>query len=153
MKEKSLKLVIFSDLHYLDNNHKEMYNRKLTNLSLTLLEKMIYEINYNICPNACVFLGDFIEDTNDYDNDINNLKYIYNEFNSIKVPFYAVLGNHDLCSINSRKEVENIMRCNSFTFSINIDGYHLIFLGLDVINHLGKLKDGIKKRNLYQIMI
>lgn len=34
-----LRLVIFSDLHYLDNNHSEQYNRKLTNLAVPLFEK------------------------------------------------------------------------------------------------------------------
>ncbi len=144
-KNSLLKMVIFSDLHYLDDNHSEFYNRKLTKLSISLLEKLIDEVNNKINPDICIYLGDFIEDTNDHDQDIKNLKYIWNKFKSIKVPFYAVPGNHDLRSMNSKEEVEDIMGYGHSTFSININGYHLIFLGLDVRNNLGTSDGGILK--------
>ena len=40
-----MKMVIFSDLHYLDDNHKEKTNRKLTKLAIPVMEKLIYKIN------------------------------------------------------------------------------------------------------------
>ena len=140
-----LKIVIFSDLHYLDSNHNEQYNRKLTKLSIPLLKKLEEEINTNIKPDLCIYLGDLIEDTNNHDQDIENLKYICNEFKNIKVPFYAIPGNHDLRSMNFREEVEDIMGYGHSTFSINIKGYHLVFLGLDVRNDLGTAEGGILK--------
>lgn len=144
-KQKILKLVIFSDLHYLDEQHEEQYNRKLTKLAIPLLEKLEEKINNNIKPDICIYLGDFIEDTNNHDQDIKNLKYIYNKFKKIKVPFYAVPGNHDLRSMNFREEVENIMGYDHSTFSINVKGYHLVFLGLDVRKDLGTENGGIFK--------
>lgn len=42
---QKLKLVIFSDLHYLDNQHEEENNRKLTKLALPILETLIDKIN------------------------------------------------------------------------------------------------------------
>lgn len=141
----SLKIVIFSDLHYLDSNHDEQYNRKLTKLSIPLIKKLEEEINNNIKPDLCVCLGDLIEDTNNHDQDIVNLKYICNKFKNIKIPFYVVPGNHDLRSMNFRQEVEDIMESGHSTFSINIKGYHLVFLGLDVRNDLGNAEGGILK--------
>ena len=144
MKDNVLKMVIFSDIHYLDENHDEQFNRKLTKLALPLFEKLNDEINNNIKPDLCIYLGDFIEDTNDHDQDIKNFKTIYNKFKAIKVPFYAVPGNHDLRSMTSRSEIEKLMGRYS-TFSINVKGYHLIFLGLDVKNNLEVADGGILK--------
>lgn len=141
----SLRLVVFSDLHYLDEKHKEQYNRKLTHLAIPLLENLSNRINNEIKPDLCIYLGDFIEDTNDYKQDIENLKYICNKLKKIKVPLYAIPGNHDLRSMNFREEVENIMGYGHSTFSIDIKGYHLIFLGLDVKNDLGTAEGGILK--------
>ena len=45
----------------------------------------------------------------DHDKDIINLKYIWEKFKKIKVPFYSYIGNRDLRSMSSRKEVEEIM--------------------------------------------
>ncbi len=144
MEDNILKLVIFSDIHYLDENHNEQYNRKLTKLAIPLFEKLNDEINNHIKPDLSVYLGDFIEDTNNHDQDIKNFKAIYNKFKSIKVPFYSVLGNHDLRSMASRDEMEKIVGRYS-TFSINVKGYHLVFLGLDVKNDLGIDEGGILK--------
>lgn len=144
-KNKLLKLIIFSDLHYLDDNHDEQYNRKLTKLSIPLLEKLEEEIDKNIKPDICIYLGDLIEDTNNHDQDLKNLKYIWNELKKINVPFYAIPGNHDLRCMNFREEVEDIMGYGHSTFSVNIKGYHLVLLGLDVRNDLGTENGGILK--------
>ena len=138
---QKLKLVIFSDLHYLDKHH-EGDNRKLTKLVLPILKALTDKINNQIKPDACIYLGDLIEDTNNYKQDIENIKYILNELNKIKVPLYIVLGNHDLRTI-PKEELENILGHSSF--SVNINGFHLIFLNLDTKNHLGTGEGGITK--------
>lgn len=142
---KKLKLVIFSDIHYLDGDHKEEYNRKLTNLSTPLIEKLIDEINNKIKPDICICLGDFIEDTNNHEQDVINFKFIWNKIQNIKNPFYAVAGNHDLKTMKTRQELEDIMGYFHSTFSINIKNYHLIFLGLDVKNNIDTKSGGIHK--------
>lgn len=143
MKKDKLKLVIFSDIHYLDKDYKEEYNRKLTNLAIPLIEKITDEINNKIKPDICICLGDLIEDSNNHDQDIKNFKFIWNKLQNINVPFYSIPGNHDLKTMNSREEIENIMVYSNSTFSININNYHLIFLGLDVKNDLGNESGGI----------
>ena len=139
---QKLKLVIFSDLHYLDNQHEEENNSKLTKLALPILEALTDKINNQIKPDACIYLGDLIEDTNNYKQDIKNIKYILNKLNKIKVPLYIVLGNHDLRTI-PKEELENILGYSSF--SVNIKGFHLILLNLDTKNHLGTGEGGITK--------
>ncbi len=144
-KQNVLKLIIFSDLHYLDQNHSEQYNRKLTHLAIPLLEHLTSKINDEIRPDACIYLGDLIEDTNNHDRDIKNLKYIFRKLQEIEVPLYVVPGNHDLRSMDSRKEWEAISETGSATFSVDLKGYHLVFLGLDVRNNLGNDEGGILK--------
>ena len=59
--------------------------------------------------------------------------------------FYTVLGNHDLKMMNSRKEVEDIISYENATFSLDIKGYHLVFLCTDIRNELGNEHGGIYK--------
>ena len=94
-----MKMILFSDLHYLDDNHKEKTNRKLTKLAIPVIEKLIYEINQKIKPDICVNLGDLIEDTEDYKQDIMNYDFAYTKLKEIKYPLYFVVGNHDLRSL------------------------------------------------------
>lgn len=62
-----------------------------------------------------------------------------------KSTFYSLAGNHDLRSMSSRTEVEQIMGYEHSTFSVNMLGYHFVFLGLDVNETLGVEFGGIFK--------
>lgn len=142
---ENFKLVLFSDIHYapeLPINNGSSIDRKLIQYAIPLLQQLMKKINYVIKPDVVINLGDMIEDFNDYDKDIVNLNFIWNQLKNIKVPFYSIIGNHDLRSMNSRKEVEDIIGMNNSTFSINIKGYHLVFLGLYVNNEINGDKDG-----------
>lgn len=102
-------------------------------------------INLGIKPDVVINLGDLIEDFNDHDKDIINLNYIWNLLKSINTKFYSLVGNHDLRSMKSRKEVEDIMGYSHSTFSVDIKGYHFVFLGLDLNSNIGTEEGGIKK--------
>ncbi len=146
-----MKLVIFSDIHYAPEppvNNGSIIERKLTEQSIPVVKKLIDEINNSIKPDVVVNLGDLIEDFNDHDKDIINLNYIWDILKGIKAPFYSAIGNHDLRSMNSRKEVEQIMGYDNATFSVNIKGYHLIFLGLTVDAQIGTAEGGIQKTRI-----
>ena len=54
------------------------------------------------------FIDDLVEDFNDHDKDIENLNYIWKKLQRIESPFYSCIGNHDLRSMESRTEVEEI---------------------------------------------
>ncbi len=145
------KIVIFSDAHYAPErpiNNGSNIERKLTQYSIPLLHKLIDKINNEIKPDIVISLGDLIEDFNDHDKDIINLNFIWKFLKNIKVPFYSVTGNHDLRSMKSITEVEKIMGYNHSTFSIDMRGYHFIFLGLDVNTNLGADKKYREGRNI-----
>lgn len=143
-----MKLVVFSDIHYAPEppiHNGSIIDRKLTQYSVPVIKKLIEEINHSIKPDIAVNLGDLIEDFNDHDKDIENLKFIWNILKDIKTPFYSAIGNHDLRSMNTRKEVEEIMGYKNATFSINLKGYHLVFLGLTVDSQMSTQEGGIQK--------
>ncbi|OGO87803.1 MAG: hypothetical protein A2Y24_05880 [Clostridiales bacterium GWE2_32_10] len=146
--EKKCKLVIFSDIHYAPEppiNNGSKIDRKLMQYAEPLLNKLIDEINNSIHPDVVINLGDLVEDFNDHDKDIINLNFIWDILKKIKKPFYSLAGNHDLRSMQCREEVEQIMGYEHSTFSINSNGYHLVFLGLHVNTQAGTAEGGILK--------
>lgn len=148
MQESKCKLVIFSDIHYAPEkpiNNGSIIDRKLIEYAVPLLEQLTDKINNDIKPDIAINLGDLVEDFNDHDKDIINLNFIWEMLKNIKVPFYSLAGNHDLRSMSSRTEVEQIMGYEHSTFSVNMLGYHFVFLGLDVNETLGVEFGGIFK--------
>jgi len=130
-----MKLVIFSDIHYApekDTNDGPKAGRKLIQYSIPIVKKLINEINDSIHPDVAINLGDLIEDCKDHDEDIINLSFMWDILKEIRAPFYSTIGNHDLFSMQSEKEVEKVMGYEDSTFSVDSNGYHLIFLGLIV---------------------
>ncbi|MCI8655521.1 MAG: hypothetical protein HFJ48_06635, partial [Clostridia bacterium] len=122
MQESKCKLVIFSDIHYAPEkpiNNGSIIDRKLMEYAVPLLEQLIDKINNDIKPDVAINLGDLVEDFNDHDKDIINLNFIWKMLKRIKMPFYSLSGNHDLRSMSSRTEVEQIMEYEHSTFSVN----------------------------------
>ncbi len=145
---KKCKLIIFSDIHYAPEkpvNNGSIIDRKLTHQAIPLLEQLIQKINNEIKPDIVINLGDLVEDFNDHDKDIINLNFIWELLNDIEPTFYSLAGNHDLRSMNSRREVEQIMGYEHSTFSVDLLGYHFVFLGLDVNTKIGVQGGGILK--------
>ena len=145
------RIVFFSDLHYapeLPVNNGSRKDRKLIQYSLPMLEKITDKINNDIKPDVAIYLGDFIEDFNERDKDIISLKFIWKEMQKINVPLYACIGNHDLRSMVSRKDVEQVLGYKHSTFSIDISGLHFVVLGTFVNNELGNEEGGFYKANL-----
>ncbi|MGD9901221.1 MAG: metallophosphoesterase [Spirochaetales bacterium] len=133
LKKNDAKFIIFSDIHYAPvalDIKVDGVQRKLTEYAVPLANKLIETVNETM-PDAVINLGDSIQDSSNYEEDINNLKYICNVFKGFNVPFLSVSGNHDL-RLLSRQEVSDIMGQNHHNFSEDIKGYHIMFLGLDV---------------------
>ena len=151
MEKSNCKLLIFSDVHYapeLPINNGSIIDRKLIQYSVPLINKITDEINNNAKPDIAINLGDLIEDFFDHDMDIKNITYVWKLLEKINPPFYSVTGNHDLRSMNDRKEIEKIMGYNHSTFSIDFNNYHFVFLGLDVDNSASTESGGILKTQL-----
>ena len=143
-----LKMVFFSDLHYapeLPINNGSKIERKLILKAEPILNSLIKEINENIKPDIVINLGDSVEDFNDKQKDLVNLKYIWNKYQSIKPKFVSCVGNHDLRSMDSRCEVEEIFGYKHSTFSFTENGLHFVILGTYVNNKMGTAEGGIFK--------
>lgn len=141
------KLIIFSDIHYLDKRPEELdfnLRRKLTQFSIPIVDELTKCINV-YKPDICVCLGDLIEDTLNHDKDKINFTYIWNKLKRINVPFYSVLGNHDLRTMHSRNELEEIMGVKNATFSFDWNGYHFILLTTDIREDFVRSDGGIYK--------
>lgn len=142
------KIVIFSDLHYAPEkpiNNGSIIERKLMECAEPLINQLIDKVNNEIKPDLVLNLGDLVEDFNNHDKDIVNLKYIWNKFKNFQTKFYSCIGNHDLRSMSSRNEVEQIMGYEHSTFSFNIDELHIVILGTYVNNDIGTMSGGILK--------
>ena len=139
------KMVVFSDIHFLDRKYEGSRNRKLTEYSKMLVNKIINVVDNDIRPDLCVHLGDLIQDTKNHENDLKNLNIIWHQLQNFKTPFYTLIGNHDLKMMSSRNEVLHILGYEKGSFSININGYHLIFLNTDVKNDIDNINGGIYK--------
>ena len=137
------KILVFSDIHYASKKPIKS-DKKLTHYALPVLEKMIAKIN-EIKPDAAINLGDLIEDSNNKEQDITDLKIVWNTLKKINRPFYSLNGNHDLRTMDSREEVEKIMGYESATFSVDINGYHFVFLGLDIDHDMDHAQGGIHR--------
>ena len=140
-----MKLIIFSDIHYgpEDRGWHKGLKRKLTQHAEALTKKLIGKIN-KIKPDGVVILGDLIEDVEDHKLDKINLKKIYSIIKTIKVPYYLLAGNHDLRTL-SRVDFEEATELKKWTFSKDVNGYHLVFLGLSCNGKLSQNDGGILK--------
>ena len=127
-----LKLCIFSDIHYIDKKPNWTVNQKLTEYSTILLDKIIDKVNNEIKPDVCICLGDMIQASKSKEDDINNIKYIWNKLKTINVPFFSLIGNHELKMMENSKEVLELMGYERSCFSTDIDKYHLLFLGTEI---------------------
>lgn len=145
---KNLKIVFFSDLHYapeLPINNGSNIKQKLIQYSEPMIEKVIKEINEKIKPDLVINLGDSIEDFNDKEKDLVNLKYVWKKYEKINAKFYSCVGNHDLRSMENREEVEEIFGYNHSTFSFNQNGLHVVVIGTFIDNEKGTEEGGIYK--------
>lgn len=131
---EKLKICIFSDIHYIKNKPNFEVNQKLTEYAEELVDMMIDKINNEIKPDICINLGDLIQASSSFEEDKENLQYIWKKLQQIRVPFYTLIGNHELKQVKSNKEVLDIIGYESATFSLDVNNYHLIFCGTEVNN-------------------
>ena len=127
-----MKLCIFSDIHYIDEIPNWEVKRKLVEYADRLTEKMIDKINNEIKPDVSVCLGDMIQASSNLEKDKRNIEYIYNKLKRINNPFYTLLGNHELKLVKSNREILDLIGYDSATYSVDIEGYHLLFIGTDI---------------------
>ena len=140
-----MKILVFTDLHYFGGTEVRFdAKKKLVQYALPMLEEF-KRIAEEEKVDFAVNLGDTIQDTNDKALDIDCLKLIFDRLLEFSCPVYSVLGNHDLKMMDNVDEVEPLIKQNRATFSMNCDGYHLVFLSPEVRPELGLSRGGIYK--------
>lgn len=140
-----MKILVFADLHYFGGEEK-LFNteRKLVEYAIPMLDEFI-KLADSEDISLAVNLGDIIQDTNDKDRDLECLEFMFGRLKDFKCPCYSVLGNHDLKMMDSTDEVEKIMGYETSTYSVDSDGFHLVFLTTEVRPELGLLRGGSYK--------
>jgi len=142
-----MKLLVFSDLHYFAGDiEKAIFNtkEKLVGYALPMLDRLTEIINNEFEADLAVNLGDTIQDTTEHDSDIEALKFIYEKLGAIKCPCVTLLGNHDLKMMDSADEVESILGKKT-TLSLDMEGWHLVFLTTEARPELGTGRGGCYK--------
>ncbi|HPB60144.1 MAG TPA: metallophosphoesterase [Candidatus Saccharicenans sp.] len=119
-----LRLVVIGD------TSPEFFSRKSP-----FFKEMIEKIN-ELQPDAVIHLGDMIAGYG-----FRRLRSQWDEFDElvskIKAPFFRIPGNHD---IYSQKSLETyLQRYGQTYYSVDINGYHLIFLWNVEENRLGHI--------------
>ena len=127
-----LKICVFSDIHYIDEKPEWKVNRKLVEYAEPLTDKIIDKVNNEIKPDICINLGDMIQSSKNKERDLENLKHIWKKLQGFNVPFYTLIGNHELKSVDSNEEIMEVLGYENATYGIEINGYHLLFIGTDV---------------------
>ena len=142
-----MKILVFSDLHYYAGDMETaIFNkkRKLVRYALPMLDRLTEVANEEYLPDIVVNLGDIIQDTTEREGDLFALRFMYDRLKRINAPCYSVLGNHDLKMMDSIEEVEKIMGHKS-SYSLDYDGWHLVFLTNEVRAELGTERGGCYK--------
>ena len=123
---------IIADLHYMDEIPNWPDKRKLVEYAEPILDKIIELTNNNEKIKFIINLGDLIQSKNNKENDQKNLKYVVSKLKAIKIPVYHILGNHELKSVKSNKEVLSILEYSNTSYSFNIEDYHFLIIGTDI---------------------
>lgn len=126
-----MKLLLFSDLHhYTADPQLAAFDTttKLTQYAKPFLDDLVNLANEEYHPDAVVNLGDSIQDANDHDRDVITLRQVANMVDAFHAPYYMVLGNHDIKMFDSFEEHKELFGFDSFNYSVDVDGYHLVFM-------------------------
>ena len=140
-----MKILVFADLHYFGGTAKTFNTeRKLVQFALPMLKALI-KVAEEEKVDLAVNLGDLIQDDNDKQRDLDALAMLFDMLKGFSCPCYSVLGNHDLKMMDSLSEVECLTGQESTTFSMDLHGYHLVFLTTELRPELGRDRGGSYK--------
>ena len=139
-----MKILVFSDLHYFGGDAENFHSdRKLVQYALPMLEALI-GVAKEEGVSLAVNLGDLIQDTGDKARDLSCLSYMLERCNRFPCPCHCVLGNHDMKMIDSMDEIKAITG-KPISYSIDHEGYHLVFLTTEIRPEMGTGRGGSYK--------
>ena len=140
-----MKILVFSDLHYFGGDMEIFHSeRKLVQYALPMLDAFI-KVAEDEGVSLAVNLGDIIQDTGDKEKDLSCLSYMFERLKRFPCPCHSVLGNHDMKMMDSIDEIEAVMEQERTTYSIDYEGYHLVFLTTEIRPEMGTRRGGSYK--------
>ncbi len=140
-----MKILVFSDLHYFGGDMEKFHSeRKLVQYALPMLDALIRAAAEEGASLA-VNLGDLIQDTGDKASDRSCLSFMLERLKDFPCPCYSVLGNHDMKMMDTAQEIEAVMETGSASYSIDHEGYHLVFLMTELLPEKGNGRGGSYK--------
>ena len=138
-----MKLLIFGDLHYFGGDISTARfdpEKKQVRYALPMLEHVIKACDADVCVN----LGDLIQDDYDKQRDLEVFAHIHERLAHFPCPCHSILGNHELKMMDSIGDMEAVLG-HEATYSLDLHGYHLVFLSPEVRPELGIRRGGCFK--------
>lgn len=146
-----MKIIAYTDLHhYAGDRESAIFNKtgKLTQYAMPMLLELIDKVNGEFKPDAVVNLGDSIQDANNQDMDIVSLSQVADKLKGFECPHYMVMGNHDLKMFDNFDIHKKIFGYDDFNYSIDLCGYHLVFMTNGIVSERGTVGGGVEKTRL-----
>ena len=138
-----MKLLIFGDLHYFGGDIRTaIFNteKKQVRYALPMLEHVMAGCDAQVCVN----LGDLIQDDRDKQRDLDCFAEVLGKLSGFSCPCYSILGNHELKMMDAITDMEAVLG-HKATYSLDLQGYHLVFLSPEVRPELGTARGGCYK--------
>ena len=145
--ELAMRLLVFADLHYFGGDIRTaIFNteQKQVRYALPVLEHLMDYANGEFGADVCVNLGDLIQDDRDKQRDLDCYGDVLRRLSGFSCPCYSILGNHELKMMDHVSDMEAVLGYRS-TYSVDIMGYHLVFLSPEVRPELGTSRGGCYK--------
>jgi len=114
-----LKAAIITDIH-----HGPRVGNKYGPKALRLVELFVEAVNRQK-PDLVIEMGDRISEE-DKETDRKRMTELKQLFNKLAAPVHSVIGNHDTKNL-TRQENEEIMGSPAESYSVDVNGFHLIF--------------------------
>ncbi|HLL61205.1 MAG TPA: metallophosphoesterase, partial [Candidatus Nitrosocosmicus sp.] len=137
------KFAIINDIHNgpPGSGFKNGIERKLTQKAEPLVKKFVENMNQAEHLEFVIVLGDFIEDVNNRDIDIDYFNKTCNLLSALKMPTHYMIGNHDVRTL-SEDDIKKIINYERLYYTFDKGDYHFICLSFEMIgNHTKVLSD------------
>lgn len=135
---QNLKIGLISDCQYCNCEFSERWNNDYVS-ALPRLQEAVDTLN-DINTNVTFHLGDFI------DRDFESFMVVSPIFNSLQMPHYHLLGNHDYSVADSLKhKVSKTLGLEADYYALSYENWKFIILdGTDISPYKSANKDSIK---------
>jgi 3',5'-cyclic AMP phosphodiesterase CpdA len=128
-----MKFAIINDIHHgpSDSGFKNGIQRKLTYEAERLVNEFVQKMNTLEYPEFVVSLGDFIEDVNNKETDIQYFQKTIKMLSHLDMPMYSLIGNHDIRTLTGQ-DIAKMLNYEHMYYSFDASGYHFVALSFEM---------------------